>query len=1485
MYNEQPVTWANWADRKPGEGECMSCPAGKFSYTTGSTSSEKFCLFCPKGTYSTVVAADTCSTCIMCPSASMAVREGASSAAQCVTCEAGKYGVFDSAGAGCAVCAKGKYAAAGAVACAACAPGLSASSGAASCSSCPAGKILDFTNTGTRSILNLKMISKSFDPLNPAVTATLEISDSTGTAYPFSNDWVKRGFNVAWFNGKDAGLNTTKSFDTYFSEDESDSMLAFLKMIPAGDVASMFVFDDAKNSLKAEVTTYLALNFGAKLVGNLAFRSSYALVGMKGGPALAEEIALVGTSGVTLEASFTATTSCEACAAGKFEAAGKCENCDTGKVALATGATKCMSCPGGSEYQDSTTCVKCAGGEFSTTGAECTACVAGLFNQVGTETRKHLVATSKGFDVGAGVSLNSKVFLKDGDSAFDEAVYDAAWASRGFNVVTFNNQGGAVKSNVTFDTYASATESAAMLAHLTHNVAVGEVVTFTVYDEGSRFLGDDVKAYMAAEFKATKVGSLSFRDAYALIAVKGQEEPMSSFAESLAASSAAAGARADALAVFVDGGTSFGFSSCWAPSADNSVKSTQDTLVRCAAGEYSVGGAAAATCDKCPVGKFALTRSPDQNKFEIAVSVPKLSTELPTIDIKMNDGAGGAPSAIPPLEFNNTWVKQGFNVVEMDIDSLKISWSNFDTSASKAESDRLLAYLQAEPVALRKVYLFFTHLDASANLGEDTKAYISEFFDGAKVVALGMNDAYALVSSKLSKKTSKPPITVSFESYSPGSSTQPASVDTGVQTVSNTYAAECTNCAAGLFGSTEGLTAATCTGGGCAAGQFSAEGSKECTACAAGKFSGAKAGECVTCTVDANLNAGGGEDAAEKAKKNCQLCPPGFKAPGSAGVKKSVKVVATSTTADSGNVSMLTVDGLKASAANLRRGFNIFILDKVTGLAKMYKNFDTSGFSSESDAMLVWMKGLTTTADDVFVFLVFEEASLNLGLDTKAYLASNFGAALVSNLAPRAGYALISKKAVGTQSLAEVTSAVNTKGPSAEITAWEIDDKCAACDAGKYSPGGRAYVGSVTSTLAVCNVCTAGKYSAAEAAECAECEAGETSIAPFTACASCGVGKIASAGSGLCVGCLKGQYAPKAAASELISLMASSKGFQMGDSAFKVAVLDITTTGVQMFPRDFDNSWVDRGFNVVQINSATGAADSARNFDTYDKKKTASADMLAHLMAMPAGAIVAMFVNDEGSNALGADLKTYVATTFGATKLNSLGFRDTYALISVKGGAALKEATAKADSAAGVTVETFVRMVSKVDACKKCSAGRFQAAANEGECDECAAGQFAKEEGLEACVNCEAGKYQAAKGMAACIECAAGKWADAGAPSAICTACGAGMFLATAGGTQAGQCSNCAAGMYNALTGAAACKLCAPGKTSAASGQSCDLCTAGKSNKVYGGACEVCAKGYYQALTGQTKCNYCGDNQTTAGTGSIAASACTPARRRLRSLA
>ncbi len=107
----------------------------------------------------------------------------------------------------------------------------------------------------------------------------------------------RRGFNVAVVNRRNGALVDTALFDTYWSSNYADDMADYLGTYDSSKLVILAVMDDANGfppvlpggtNITPRLKSRLA-EFGARLIDSIKYRGSYALMGVRGLPALARE--------------------------------------------------------------------------------------------------------------------------------------------------------------------------------------------------------------------------------------------------------------------------------------------------------------------------------------------------------------------------------------------------------------------------------------------------------------------------------------------------------------------------------------------------------------------------------------------------------------------------------------------------------------------------------------------------------------------------------------------------------------------------------------------------------------------------------------------------------------------------------------------------------------------------------------------------------------------------------------------------------------------------------------------------------------------------------------------------------------------------------------------------------------------------------------------------------------------------------------------
>mmetsp|Transcript_31690 Transcript_31690/g.57736 ORF Transcript_31690/g.57736 Transcript_31690/m.57736 type:complete len:1635 (-) Transcript_31690:46-4950(-) len=116
-----------------------------------------------------------------------------------------------------------------------------------------------------------------------------------------------RGLSVVILRS-DGGIESTHVYDTGYLGEGSGPFTALVNSLPDGTVALVAAMDDATDSLTEEAREALA-SLGATRAGSISYRGSYALIGIKGGAALAEAVAAGGAGAVEISSSLAESPS------------------------------------------------------------------------------------------------------------------------------------------------------------------------------------------------------------------------------------------------------------------------------------------------------------------------------------------------------------------------------------------------------------------------------------------------------------------------------------------------------------------------------------------------------------------------------------------------------------------------------------------------------------------------------------------------------------------------------------------------------------------------------------------------------------------------------------------------------------------------------------------------------------------------------------------------------------------------------------------------------------------------------------------------------------------------------------------------------------------------------------------------------------------------------------------------------------------------
>ncbi|MDJ0556978.1 MAG: interleukin-like EMT inducer domain-containing protein [Microcoleaceae cyanobacterium MO_207.B10] len=182
--------------------------------------------------------------------------------------------------------------------------------------------------------LNLKVQSSGYNHGNSAVI-TLNNKE-------FGFDKYSRGLNIAVFDELTGQNISCTTFDTSGDENGAPAFAKFVEHLPANSIVAIAVKDDAIMNI-SEAALKACESLGSRLIRNLKFRGSYAMIGYKGAtPGNAQET-LSNSSAVTSERSIKVSSTQKK----QFTIKAKSSGMEEGNIASINMNDKLVSITGG----------------------------------------------------------------------------------------------------------------------------------------------------------------------------------------------------------------------------------------------------------------------------------------------------------------------------------------------------------------------------------------------------------------------------------------------------------------------------------------------------------------------------------------------------------------------------------------------------------------------------------------------------------------------------------------------------------------------------------------------------------------------------------------------------------------------------------------------------------------------------------------------------------------------------------------------------------------------------------------------------------------------------------------------------------------------------------------------------------------------------------------------------------------------------------
>eukprot|EP00434_Breviolum_minutum_P030827 symbB.v1.2.027259.t1/scaffold2785.1/size70456/2 len=291
-----------------------------------------------------------------------------------------------------------------------------------------------------------------------------------------------RGMNVAILR-PGGFLDSFQVFDTH--AEGSEALVVFIESLSTGSLVACGARDDAMGNLSFQAKEALK-TCGATLIDSISYRGSYALIGIKNGPALAEQAFPDGQHAVAI-AEYSAEVSVS------DESPTTTTTSTTTTDSTTSGSCAMFTCPSGYviktdqmwtlQSQNETVCCVAAEEDMANVGVR-----------------------SAGFADG-----NEAVFFANGVEFYRAP-------SRGLTLVTVRSDG-TRKDSATFDTMLDEGGSGELVSYV-NSIEDGTMVLVGARDEASIHLSQAAKDAIKT-LGATQIDSISFRAGYGLVGVKG----------------------------------------------------------------------------------------------------------------------------------------------------------------------------------------------------------------------------------------------------------------------------------------------------------------------------------------------------------------------------------------------------------------------------------------------------------------------------------------------------------------------------------------------------------------------------------------------------------------------------------------------------------------------------------------------------------------------------------------------------------------------------------------------------------------------------------------------------------------------------------------------------------------------------------------------------------------------------------------------------